>query len=181
MLSCSTQGAKCPSASISTFHQCPRVVPCPWQMRMPLIILVLTLAVALPLYFGRQYHERYRSLPLLLLQFSVVWAIAAGISKYSSKMFGVHSLLGTRHSYSPLTNGDNTEKYIQSSPNSSRARVLKWLVVLLALFGVGGLGFFAGRRSSPSFEEQEDFHCQFILIQCGLSLTPPKCAPYPRF
>jgi hypothetical protein len=86
-------------------------------------------------------------------------------------MFGVYSLLGNGHSYSALTDDYNTEKQKSPSPSSLRTRLVRCLVVLLALFGVGGLGFFAGQRSIPSVKEKEDFHCQYIPAQRGLSIT----------
>jgi hypothetical protein len=80
-------------------------------------------------------------------------------------MFGVHSLSGNGYGYSPLTNGERTEKQMTESTGSLRVRLLKWLVSVLALSCVAGLGFLAGRMSNSSFHEKADFECQYIKIQ----------------
>jgi hypothetical protein len=77
-------------------------------------------------------------------------------------MFGVHSLSGNGYGYSPLTNRERTEKQISESTSSLWDRLFRWLVLVLALSCVAGLGFLAGRMSNSSFYEKADFQCQYI-------------------
>jgi hypothetical protein len=88
-------------------------------------------------------------------------------------MFGVHSIPGNTYGYSSLTDDKNTEKLICKLTNSLSNGPFKWLVMVLALSGVGGLGFFAGRRSSS--KAQENFERQCIQTKTmGIKLTHEK-------
>jgi hypothetical protein len=75
-------------------------------------------------------------------------------------MFGVYSIPGNAYGYSSLTNDENTEKLTCKSTRSLLNGLLRWLVLVLALSGVGGLGFFAGRRSSS--KAQGNIQRQYI-------------------
>lgn len=84
-------------------------------------------------------------------------------------MFGVHSLSANGYVYAPLNIDENPEKQTSRSPGSLTTRLVKWLILLLALSGVGGLGFFAGRRSTPIFKGKEDFRCQYPKIHIQMN------------
>jgi hypothetical protein len=77
-------------------------------------------------------------------------------------MFDVHSLSGNAYGYSSLEDDESTEKPMRRSSSRSWNRLLNTLILVLAFSGVGGLGFFAGRWSSPSPKAQDHFQRQYI-------------------
>jgi hypothetical protein len=88
-------------------------------------------------------------------------------------MFGVHSIPGNAYGYSSLTDDKNMEKLICKLTSSLSNGLFKWLVMVLALSGVGGLGFFAGRRSSS--KAQENFERQYIQTKTmGIRINSRK-------
>lgn len=72
-------------------------------------------------------------------------------------MFGIHTLSGK--DYAPLNNDENLDEKVPKSFNGVSAGLFKWFVLVLALSGVGSLGFLAGRRS---INEQRDLQCEYL-------------------
>ncbi|KAL3417244.1 hypothetical protein PVAG01_11244 [Phlyctema vagabunda] len=71
-------------------------------------------------------------------------------------MFGVYSLSTNGHVYALLNNDEESGKQTSRSPENLTSRLMRSFILLLVLSGVGGLGFFVGRRSAPMHQEKED-------------------------
>jgi hypothetical protein len=118
----------------------------------------------------RQSFQRFRSLQLSYSAFELYAKVLNGqlplcIGDFIRKrfaMFGVHSLSGNAYGYSSLTNDESTEKPIYKSSSPLSNGLFKSLVLVLAVSSVGGIGFFAGRWSSPSSKTQNTFQRQYI-------------------
>lgn len=71
-------------------------------------------------------------------------------------MFGVYTLSGK--GYVPLRTDEDADERLPKRSRSAWAVVLEWSFMILALCGIGGLGFFAGQRSTT---EQRGLQCKY--------------------
>ena len=84
-------------------------------------------------------------------------------------MFGVPSRSANGYAYAPLDGDENPEKQTLSYRGNVTIGLVKWCLLLLAFCGVGGFGFFAGRRSTVKLQLKEEFRCQYprsTFISC---------------